>query len=109
MSNEQTTDLLNTLGIGSANNSVSGKNSLDSFNPATGDVIGRVSLCSDNDYDAIITRSVHAFQEWRNVPAPKRGELVRLIAERLRANKDALGSLVSWERVYRKEWAKCRR
>ncbi len=97
MSNKQAADLLNTLNIGSASNSVPGGNSLDSFNPATGDVIGRVSLCSDNYYDAIITRSVQTFQEWRNVPAPKRGELVRLIAERLRANKDALSSLVSLE------------
>jgi aldehyde dehydrogenase (NAD+) len=97
MSNPQTTAFLNTLGIGSANHSVPGENSLDSFNPATGDLIGRASLCSDDDYDAIITRSAQAFQQWRNVPAPKRGELVRLIAERLRANKDALGSLVSLE------------
>ena len=115
MSNKHTTDLLKTLGIGmlnagvwsrsgdavpaagSVNNSVKNADGLASFNPASGDLIGQVSLCSDDDYDAIITRSVHAFQEWRNVPAPKRGELVRLIAARLRINKDALGSLVSLE------------
>lgn len=92
-----TTDLLGALGIGSVNNSTAGENSLDSFNPATGDLIGRASLCSDDDYDALITRNAHAFHQWRNVPAPKRGDLVRLIAERLRANKDALGSLISLE------------
>ena len=101
--------LMETLGIGVLNAGVwsgSGEaslaknvdvDSLDSFNPASGDLIGQVSLCTDDDYDTVIISSDCAFQEWRNVPAPKRGELVRLIAERLRANKDALGSLVSLE------------
>ena len=44
-----------------------------------------------------IAASVEAFKAWRNVPAPRRGELVRLFGEELRANKDALGRLVTLE------------
>ena len=108
MKKNQMTALLQTLNIGALNAGVwSGSvplkdgirkaGNLDSLNPATGDLIGQVSLCADDDYDTIITASMRAFQEWRSVPAPKRGELVRLIAARLRANKDALGSLISLE------------
>lgn len=70
---------------------------VDSVNPATGQVLARVNRCSEKDYDALIQESHRAFQEWRQVPAPKRGEVVRLIGEALRAKKDALGSLVSME------------
>ena len=44
-----------------------------------------------------IAGAQHAFMIWRNIPAPKRGELVRLLGEELRANKDALGQLVTIE------------
>ena len=70
---------------------------LDSVNPATGLVLAQVNRCSDRDYDALVEEARRAFQEWRQVPAPKRGEVVRLIGEALRAKKDALGSLVSME------------
>jgi len=70
---------------------------LDSVNPSTGQVLARVNRCSGRDYDALVQDSQRAFQEWRQVPAPKRGEVVRLIGEALRAKKDALGSLVSME------------
>ena len=70
---------------------------LDSVNPSTGQVLARVNRCSGKDYDALVQDSQRAFQEWRQVPAPKRGEVVRLIGEALRAKKDALGSLVSME------------
>ena len=49
------------------------------------------------DYDYIKKRSDKVFQSWRMLPAPKRGEIVRLMAIALRENKDALGSLVSLE------------
>jgi aldehyde dehydrogenase (NAD+) len=70
---------------------------LDSVNPATGQVLAQVHRCSGKDYEALVQESQRAFQEWRQVPAPKRGEVVRLIGEALRAKKDALGSLVSME------------
>ena len=70
---------------------------LDSVNPATGKVLAQVNRCSAGDYDALIQESQRAFQEWRQVPAPRRGEVVRLIGDALRAKKHALGSLVSME------------
>lgn len=70
---------------------------LDSINPATGEIIAQVALCTMDDYNNIITRAQHAATEWKQVPAPKRGELIRQIAQALREHKDALGSLVSLE------------
>lgn len=70
---------------------------LDSVNPATGQVLAQVNRSSGRDYDALVQSSQRAFLEWRQVPAPKRGEVVRLIGEALRAKKQALGSLVSME------------
>jgi aldehyde dehydrogenase (NAD+) len=68
-----------------------------SYNPTTGDAIGSVHRCSETDYEKIIATAEKAFLDWRNVPAPKRGELVRLIGDALRKNKEMLGSLVSLE------------
>jgi len=65
--------------------------------PIDGAEIGRVSYDDAKSVDAKIARSVEAFHAWRNVPAPRRGELVRLFGEELRANKDALGRLVTLE------------
>ncbi len=70
---------------------------LDSINPATGEAIARVTLCSAHEYARIAKKAASAFDRWRMVPAPRRGELVRRIGEALRENKDALGSLVSLE------------
>ena len=70
---------------------------IDSINPATGEVIATVNKCSEADYESIVHQSVTAFEEWRMIPAPKRGELVRLMANALREKKDALGSLVTLE------------
>ncbi len=73
------------------------KGEIVSYNPATGDVIASVYRCSEADYEKIIHASEKAFLTWRNVPAPKRGEVIRLLGEALRKNKDMLGSLVSLE------------
>jgi len=54
-------------------------------------------LAETADMDAVIARAKVAFKQWRNVPAPRRGELVRLLGEELRAAKDDLGALVSLE------------
>ncbi|MCG6970244.1 MAG: aldehyde dehydrogenase family protein [Gammaproteobacteria bacterium] len=70
---------------------------LDSVNPATGQVIAQVSTCSANDYERVIQSSREVFEKWRTVPAPKRGDIVRQIANALRQHKDALGSLVAME------------
>ena len=59
--------------------------------PITGEVIARIASSSAADTDAAIGRAQAAFETWRDVPAPRRGELVRLFGEELRAAKDALG------------------
>jgi aldehyde dehydrogenase (NAD+) len=70
---------------------------IDSVNPATGKRLARVRGATPSDYEHVITGAVAAAAAWRQVPAPKRGEAVRLIGEELRQYKDALGSLVSLE------------
>ena len=65
--------------------------------PITGEIIGQVRATSTNEAAAAIEAAHAAFGVWRLVPAPKRGELVRLFGEELRASKDALGRLVSIE------------
>jgi aldehyde dehydrogenase (NAD+) len=70
---------------------------LSSLNPATGETIASVSPCSHEDYDRIVKESVETFRAWRLVPAPKRGEVVRLIGQALREKKDQLGTLVALE------------
>jgi aldehyde dehydrogenase (NAD+) len=70
---------------------------IESLNPATNDVLAKVHASSAQDYETIVKRAQTAFETWRNTPAPRRGEAVRLCAEALRAHKDALGSLVALE------------
>ncbi|HVZ69659.1 MAG TPA: aldehyde dehydrogenase family protein [Rhizomicrobium sp.] len=65
--------------------------------PIDGAEIGRVAYDDAKSVDAKIGKSVEAFLVWRNIPAPRRGELVRLFGEELRANKEALGRLVTLE------------
>jgi len=65
--------------------------------PIDGAEIGRVSWNTPADVDAAAARAVTAFEAWRQVPAPRRGELVRLFGDELRQAKDDLGLLVSIE------------
>ncbi len=65
--------------------------------PIDGAEIARVSETPPSDMPAVIARAQSAFRVWRDVPAPRRGELVRLLGEELRASKDALGALVTLE------------
>ncbi|HEY6546223.1 MAG TPA: aldehyde dehydrogenase family protein, partial [Dokdonella sp.] len=65
---------------------------LQSINPSTNEVIAEVHASSESDYETIIQRAQAAFATWRTVPAPRRGEAVRLCGEALRRHKDALGS-----------------
>ncbi len=70
---------------------------LDSVNPSTGEIIASVYQATDTDYEKVMKVSEDAFNQWKKVPAPVRGQLVREIADALREKKDALGSLVSLE------------
>ncbi len=65
--------------------------------PIDGGEIGRVAFDDAKSIETKIARSAQAFRIWRDVPAPRRGELVRLFGEELRANKAALGRLVTLE------------
>ena len=70
---------------------------IDSVNPATGQRLAQIRGATAVDYEHVLSDAVRAAQQWRQVPAPKRGEIVRLMGEELRLHKDALGSLVSLE------------
>jgi aldehyde dehydrogenase (NAD+) len=68
-----------------------------SDNPATGKPLGTVIGATERDYEELMGSTWEAFLQWREVPAPRRGEAIRRIGDALRLNKDALGSLVSLE------------
>jgi aldehyde dehydrogenase (NAD+) len=70
---------------------------LESRSPIDGSVIGSVPAASAADVAAAVGRAHAAFLAWRDVPPPRRGELVRLFGEGLRAEKETLGRLVSLE------------
>ncbi len=66
-------------------------------NPADGALIAQVRPASTEDYESVMASAVEAAAAWRRVPAPKRGEAVRLLGEELRQHKRDLGTLVSLE------------
>ncbi len=70
---------------------------LESYSPVDGALMGSVTQASQADYEQVMAAAVTAFQEWRNVPAPRRGEFVRLLGEEFRRLKEPLGQLVSYE------------
>jgi len=65
--------------------------------PVDGQQIASVKMAAQADYDKAIAQAQQAFEHWRAIPAPKRGEIVRQIGEALRENKPNLGTLVSYE------------
>ena len=65
--------------------------------PITGELITHVRTTDPKEASAVIGRAAQAFDAWRTVPAPRRGEFVRMLAEELRAAKDDLGRLVTLE------------
>jgi aldehyde dehydrogenase (NAD+) len=75
----------------------SGAASLASFSPADGKKIASVRLATEETYEAVVTQAQVAFETWRLVPAPQRGEIVREIGNALREVKADLGKLVSYE------------
>jgi aldehyde dehydrogenase (NAD+) len=98
-------EILSQLGIQEINNGAStgGKwfktrgERLDSYSPVDGRLIASVNSATEVDYEAVILKAQEAFKTWRQVPAPKRGEVVRQLAERIRFYKEPLGKLVSYE------------
>ncbi len=97
-------DFLKKLGLKAKNNgtstglkSTASKTYIDSYSPVDGKLIGSVSVTTRKDYDKVMATAQKAYATWRTTPAPHRGEIVRQYGEALRANKDSLGKLVSYE------------
>lgn len=98
-------DFLKTLQIGSENQGIStgtqwlssAGETIDSFSPADGKKIASVIAADKESYETVIRKAEEAFKAWRLVPAPRRGEIVRQVGEALRAYKEPLGKLVSYE------------
>ena len=70
---------------------------IDSYSPVDGKLIASVKSADKDSYEAVLQQAATAFAEWRQWPAPKRGDIVRQIGEELRIQKHALGQLVSYE------------
>ena len=70
---------------------------IESYSPVNGQKIGAVYTTTDADYQAVMFKAQEAFKVWRNIPAPKRGEIVRQCGEEFRKYKQELGQLVSYE------------
>lgn len=70
---------------------------IDSISPVDGQLIASVHAATEAEYEAIIMKAQEAFKIWRTIPAPKRGEVVRQLAEKIREYKQPLGELVSYE------------
>ena len=99
------TEALQTLGIKKTNPGVSTGTKwlkskgvlIESYSPVDGKLIGKVQSADDKVFAQVVAQSQKAFKEWRLVPAPKRGEVVRQIGIALRKYKEPLGKLVSYE------------
>ncbi len=99
-------DFLDKLGIQPENAGVSTGSAwiaskgerIDSYSPVDGQKTGSVTTADQHTYNQVIDKAAAAFHEWRMWPAHKRGEVVRQGGEALRACKEPLGKLVSYER-----------
>ena len=95
---------LNLLGVNKDNKGTStglisfgdGKK-INSYSPVDGNLIGSVNSSTAKDYEKVVQAASLAFRDWKNKPAPQRGEFVRQYGEKLRKYKQPLGELVSCE------------
>ena len=98
-----TLDFLKELGIekvnfgGYSDKWLGSGSELDSVTPVDGTLIAKIKQCNSGDYENIMQKSSEIFKKWRMEPAPKRGEVVRNLANAFRKHKVALGKLISWE------------
>ena len=98
-------NVLKQLGIKALNTGTSTGNkwlkakgeTIQSFSPVDGKLIALVTSTTEKEYHEVIREAQKAFVIWRNMPAPKRGEIVRQIGDELRKFKEPLGKLVSYE------------
>ncbi|MEM7548213.1 MAG: aldehyde dehydrogenase family protein [Bacteroidota bacterium] len=102
---EQLKKVLKELSISEVNEGVSmGSNwieakgpVMESISPVDGNLIAKVKCADEASYETIIKKASEAQKSWRSIPAPKRGEIVRQFGNKLRAFKEPLGKLVSYE------------
>ncbi|EPF79588.1 L-piperidine-6-carboxylate dehydrogenase [Acinetobacter rudis] len=87
-------EILNKIGVDAAKYQ---NGSLEVRTPIDGSVIGQVVVHTAEETEQQIQQAQHAFKQWRKIPAPRRGELVRIFGQVLREYKEELGALVSWE------------
>ncbi|HCD53485.1 MAG TPA: aldehyde dehydrogenase family protein, partial [Balneolaceae bacterium] len=97
-------DFLKKLGIEGVNPGTStgtqhfeSKEIISSYTPVDGKKIANVSLTTKDQYEEVVAKAQEAFQVWKNIPAPRRGEIVRQIGDKLREYKEPLGKLVTYE------------
>ena len=83
--------------IGAKSSEDSNGSMIESVNPATGEIIASVRSTTAAEYENVVAAARASFLEWRKIPAPVRGNAVRLIGNELRKHCDALGSLVTLE------------
>ncbi|MCJ8167526.1 aldehyde dehydrogenase family protein [Pontibacter sp. E15-1] len=104
--NKEISDVLHELGIKENNPAYStglawggqeGRTTRSIHSPADGQLIAKINIASAEDYNKVVETAQEAFKVWRKVPAPKRGDVVRQIGDKLRHHKEALGKLVSYE------------
>ncbi|HAT84509.1 MAG TPA: aldehyde dehydrogenase family protein, partial [Rhizobiales bacterium] len=91
---QETKSLLFALGVSADKLATSG---IEVTSPIDGSIIAHVAEQGAADTNAAVNKAHEAFKKWRTIPAPARGELVRLLGEELRAHKEALGKLVTIE------------
>ena len=97
-------EALKELGLKETNNGTSTGSTnfsngeiIESYSPVDGRLIGKVIATSKEDYEKVMHSATKAYQSFRNIPAPQRGEIVRQFGNKLRALKEPLGKLVSYE------------
>lgn len=98
-------EFLSALGLSLENPGIStGQNhwngggaKIESYSPVDGKLIGSTHAATKQDYEKTIESAQAAYLQWRKIPAPQRGEIVRQFGEALRKNKHPLGQLVSFE------------
>ena len=95
---------LKELGVQTINNGsstgsqwFSNGESIESYSPVDGQLIGKVQATTKEDYEKVMEAATSAFKTWRTMPAPQRGEIVRQFGNKLREKKESLGKLVSYE------------
>jgi len=95
---------LKTLGISSQNlGSSTGQQwfsegkEFESFSPVDGKLIAKIKGSTSKDYETVVRQAENTFLQWRLIPAPKRGDIIRQLGDKLRELKPVLGKLVSYE------------